>query len=240
MFSLCLIFAGVFQPYFSLITFWHWMYWTSPIQYMIGATVSNALHDVTVVCTQQELNIIQPPSGMSCGQYLGPFLASPQNLGQLLNPNATSSCEYCRYAEGDAYLASLNMFWSQRWRNFGIFSAYVPLCISSNDRYVIFNFFAIFALFYITRISSRERKKGGHDRKSKIGSVKEAAFNVGKTLEDTFIRKNDGETDKQGMDHVMNSANFAVFQGVGLETFNSRGLGRTWSKRPVEPDGESA
>jgi ABC-type multidrug transport system permease subunit len=105
---------------------------------MIGATVSNALHDVSVTCTQDELSIIQPPSGKSqhswvyltylgltCGAYLGPFLESPDNVGQLLNPNATSNCEYCRYSQGDAYLATLNMYWSQRWRNFGIFMSYV-------------------------------------------------------------------------------------------------------------------
>jgi ATP-binding cassette subfamily G (WHITE) protein 2 (PDR) len=74
LFSLCLIFAGVFQPLAQLIPFWHWMYqhpriwlmnryWTSPLQYMIGATVSNALHDVQVTCTQDELSIIQPPDG---------------------------------------------------------------------------------------------------------------------------------------------------------------------------------
>src|SRR5271156_4445618 len=111
-------------------------YYTSPLQYMIGATVSNALHDVQVTCTQEELSIIQPPDGtilhlstayeigLSCGVYLGPFLASPENTGQLLNPNATSNCEFCRYNLGDSYLAQLNMYWSQRWRNFGIFCLY--------------------------------------------------------------------------------------------------------------------
>jgi hypothetical protein len=57
------------------------------------------------------------------------------------------------------------------------------------------------------------------------------ALTVGRTFESTFIRKNDGENDQQGMDHSMNSANFAIFQGAGLETFNSRGLGREWSRR---------
>lgn len=104
---------------------------------MISATVANALHAVSVTCTSDELNIIQPPSGIcfcyliwhvgqTCQTYLGPFLESPANLGQILNPNATSNCEYCRFSQGDAYLATLNMYWSQRWRNFGIFLAYVP------------------------------------------------------------------------------------------------------------------
>jgi len=31
---------------------------------MVSATVSNALHDINVTCTPEELNIIQPPSGI--------------------------------------------------------------------------------------------------------------------------------------------------------------------------------
>lgn len=63
-----------------------------------------------------------------------------------------------------------------------------------------------------------------------MNKFKEAAIKVGSGLQDLFIRKNDAETDTQGVDLSMNSANFAIFQGVGLETFDSRGLGRTWSK----------
>ena len=79
MFSLTLIFAGVFQPLSQLIQFWHWMYpislhisnliryYVSPLQYMVSATVSNALHEINVTCTPQELNIIQPPNGRIAG-----------------------------------------------------------------------------------------------------------------------------------------------------------------------------
>lgn len=97
MFSLCLIFAGVFQPLAQLISFWHWMYtsfelsdgryYVSPLQWMIGATVSNALHDVSVTCTTDELSIIQPPSGNSVSfcsysrtilsSLAGPILGQP-------------------------------------------------------------------------------------------------------------------------------------------------------------------
>jgi hypothetical protein len=154
---------------------------------------------------------------------LGRFLQSPQNTGQLLNPGATSDCQYCRFAEGDAYLATLNMYWSHRWRNFGIFCAYV-----------VFNFFAIFFLFYITRISKLEKKKSA--KKSPIVTAKEIAFKVGQTLESVLIRKNDAENDKQGVDLSMNSANFAIFQGAGLETLDSRGLGRQWTRRDEHVD----
>jgi ABC-type multidrug transport system permease subunit len=40
-------------------------YYVSPLQWMISAMVANALHDVSVTCTTNELSIVQPPSGMS-------------------------------------------------------------------------------------------------------------------------------------------------------------------------------
>lgn len=157
-------------------------------------------------------------------------------MGQLLNPNATSNCEYCRFAKGDAYLATLNMYWSQRWRNFGIFCALVPLFPIQLifPRYIVFNFFAIFFLFYLTRISPLERKKS--TKKTLATRVKETVLTAGHAFENIFIRKNDAGNDKQGVDHSMNSANFAIFQGAGLETLDSRGLGRQWTRRSEYTD----
>lgn len=155
-------------------------------------------------------------------------------MGQLLNPDATSNCEYCRFAEGDSYLASLNMYWSQRWRNFGIFLSYTSRSVGLILRYVVFNFFAIFFLFYITRI--RKLKKNKSTKKTWLSTAKGAALRLGKNLENILIRKNDGEGDKQGVDHAMNSSNFAIFQGAGLETFDSRGLGRQWTRKDEHVD----
>jgi len=170
---------------------------------------------------------------MSCQAYLGPFLASPENVGQLLNPNATSDCEYCRYSQGDAYLATLNMYWSQRWRNFGIFLSYGLPEDATNQRYVIFNFFAIFCLFYLTRIARLEKKKS--TRPTPFNSAKEIALKVGHGVEGILIRKDDGGRDKKA-DTALNSSNFAIFQGTGLETLNSRGLGREWTRRDESTD----
>jgi ATP-binding cassette subfamily G (WHITE) protein 2 (SNQ2) len=46
----------------------------------------------------------------------------------LLNPQATSNCQYCPYSSGDDYLSTLNLRASDKWRNFGIFLAF---CISN-------------------------------------------------------------------------------------------------------------
>lgn len=102
--------------------------------------------------------------------------------------------------------------------------------------YIVFNVFCIFFLFYLTRIRRLEKKKSSAPKKSRLSSANELAHRVGKTLEDTFIRKNDAANDKQGVDQSMNSANFAIFQGAGLETLDSRGLGRTWTRRDEKVD----
>ena len=86
----------------------------------------------------------------------------------------------------------------------------------------------------MSRISRLEKKKTV--KKTRIATAKEAAIRVGKTLEKVLIRKNDAVNDKQGVDHSMNSAHFAIFHGAGLETLDSRGLGRQWTRRDEHVD----
>jgi hypothetical protein len=127
------------------------------------------------------------------------------------------------------------MYWSQRWRNFGIFFAYVHRLSCANDlRYIIFNAFAIFILFYYTRIAKLERKKS--TQPNPAVKVKEFAATVGKGVENLLVRKDQAEDDNRGADLSMNTANFAIFQGAGLETLDSRGLGRQWTRRDENTD----
>jgi hypothetical protein len=69
--------------------------------------------------------------------------------------------------------------------------------------------------------------------KSSTTKIKDAALKVGDVLENTLIRKHAGD---QPQDSSMNTANFAIFQGAGLETLNSRGLGRQWTRRNEQTD----
>jgi ABC-type multidrug transport system permease subunit len=48
--------------------------------------------------------------------------------GYLVNPDATTGCQYCPYSSGDEYLATLNLSAEEKWRDFGIFLAF---CISN-------------------------------------------------------------------------------------------------------------
>jgi ATP-binding cassette subfamily G (WHITE) protein 2 (SNQ2) len=121
------LFNGVVRPYNMMPVFWrYWMYYLNPSTYWIGGVLSATLHGIPVQCLESETAIFDAPPGQTCASYAGAFAdASP---GYLLNPGATSGCQYCPYSVGDDYLATINVYASDKWRNFGIFLAF---CISN-------------------------------------------------------------------------------------------------------------
>ncbi|KAK9319350.1 hypothetical protein V1517DRAFT_266462, partial [Lipomyces orientalis] len=57
------------------------------------------------------------------------------------NPSAITNCRYCPISNGDQFLAASEIFWSQRWRNFGIGWAYI-----------VFNIFGAVMRYYLIRV----------------------------------------------------------------------------------------
>ena len=139
LFAMSLTFCGVMQPKDALPGFWIFMYRVSPFTYWVSAMASTQLHDRDVVCSKSEMSIFDPPSGQTCSEYLKPFM----NLagGTLSNPNATADCNYCSISKADDFLSQVNIFWSERWRNFGIMWAYI-----------VFNIFLATMLYYLFRV----------------------------------------------------------------------------------------
>ncbi|EPY49857.1 hypothetical protein SPOG_03329 [Schizosaccharomyces cryophilus OY26] len=139
-FTFIITFNGVMQPLANLMKFWHWMHSLTPFTYIIEGLLSDLLHKLPVECKPNELSILNPPSGQTCQSYLNDFLKSP-SAGNLLNPNDTSNCQYCKYKTADQFLAQFSMKFNHRWRDFGIVIGYV-----------FFNVFAVLLLFYIFRV----------------------------------------------------------------------------------------
>ncbi|KAJ5151362.1 uncharacterized protein N7482_010614 [Penicillium canariense] len=138
-FALILTFNGVMQTPTALPGFWTFMYRVSPLTYLVAGMCGNALHGQQVRCSSRELSVLSPPEGMTCGQYLGDWLsASP---GQLFNPSATTGCEICAFTTADQYLSLSKIYYSQRWRNFGIGWAYIG-----------FNIGGAILLYYVFRV----------------------------------------------------------------------------------------
>ncbi|WPJ61203.1 hypothetical protein SMAC4_07892 [Sordaria macrospora] len=139
------IFSGVLQTRIALPGFWQFMYRVSPFTYWIGGIVSTMLHGRSVTCSAEETLTFNPPQGMSCSQYLGPMMQQAQ--GVLQNPNATESCRYCAFSVADQYLVNVDIFWSERWRNWGIVWAYV-----------VFDIAVAVLLYYVFRVKGVGRK----------------------------------------------------------------------------------
>lgn len=139
MFGLCFVFNGVMQPPDALPGFWIFMYHLSPFTYYVAGIAAAALGGRPVQCSDVELNIVDPPAGQTCGEYLAKFVE--MSGGSLYNKDASSACEYCTMSSADQYLAGRRIHWNYRWRNYGIFVCYFA-----------FNAFLTISLYYLFRV----------------------------------------------------------------------------------------
>jgi ABC-type multidrug transport system permease subunit len=140
LFSMMILFAGVFQTPTALPGFWIFMYRVSPMTYLVGGVAVSGLSGDPIVCSQSELAVFQPPTGETCGTYMQPYLEQGAP-GTLLNPDATANCSYCPLRYADQVLARSGMYYDERWRDWGLGFAYIA-----------FNIAAVFALYYLFRL----------------------------------------------------------------------------------------
>lgn len=147
MFGLSFIFNGVMQPPGDLPRFWIFMYRVSPFTYYISGISSTALHGREVQCNSAELRVFDPPSGQTCGEYMAKYVQVA--MGSVYNENDTSNCQYCSISEADQYLAAREIYWGDRWRDYGIFWCYF-----------IFNIFGAITLYYLFRVRTSRAKVG--------------------------------------------------------------------------------
>lgn len=148
LFIMCLNFCGVLAGPKVLPGFWIFMYRVSPFTYLVQGMLSTGLAGNKVNCLPRELITFEPPSGQTCLQYMQPYISTAG--GYLTNGDATSGCEFCQIANTDVFLASVNSFYSQRWRNYGILIAYIA-----------FNIIGAVFFYWLARVpkGNREKKK---------------------------------------------------------------------------------
>ncbi|KAI5464881.1 ABC-2 type transporter-domain-containing protein [Mariannaea sp. PMI_226] len=118
------LFCGVTISPPQMPGFWRaWLYQLDPLTRLVGGMVTTALHGLPVVCKPHELNAFTAPPNMTCGEYMQPFFERGGS-GYLIN-NATKDCEYCAYKVGDEFYKTFNLTFDNRWRDMGIYSAFV-------------------------------------------------------------------------------------------------------------------
>ena len=118
------LFCGVAIPKPQIPGFWRaWLYQLDPFTRLIGGMVSTELHDRPVVCTAGEYNHFKAPSNQTCGEYMKPFF-DRGGPGYLVN-NSAQDCEYCAFKVGDQFYQTFGMDFDNRWRDLGIFAAFI-------------------------------------------------------------------------------------------------------------------
>lgn len=90
---------------------------------------SSAIGKKEIQCSPVEYVTVVPPSGMSCSQYMDPYIS---NFGGYLQRSmSTFACSFCPFATTDHYLAySFNISYDHHWRNFGLMFAFIAFNVS--------------------------------------------------------------------------------------------------------------
>ncbi|RYO74958.1 hypothetical protein DL764_010640 [Monosporascus ibericus] len=146
LFMMCLIFCGVLANPDTLPRFWIFMYRVSPFSYLVSAMLTTAVANTNVYCARNEFLNFDPFGSQTCGEYMRDYMS--QAGGYLENPDATQNCTFCPIGETNAFLNMTKAYYSDRWRNFGIFWVYV-----------IFNIFAALFLYWLTRVPKGKKEE---------------------------------------------------------------------------------
>lgn len=162
-----ILFNGVLQPPSQLPGFWIFMYRVSPFTYWIGGIVTTMLSGRNVVCSDTETSVFDPPSGQTCGQYLNDYATAAG--GVIQNPGATSACAYCSLATSDQFIAGSSIYYTQRWRNFGILFAFI-----------LFNVFIAVLTYWLFRVANVKNLTSKFHKTEKGAKAKGTTEEVGK------------------------------------------------------------
>jgi ATP-binding cassette, subfamily G (WHITE), member 2, SNQ2 len=131
------LFNGVVRTYAQLPAFWrYWMYYVNPSTCWIGGVLAATLPGVQVTCSPHELATFRAPPGQSCEEYAASFVEQVgmgylTTLGGVAGGGAGGAsgsepvCGYCLFRNGTEYLSTLNIHPDQKWRDLGIFCAFV-------------------------------------------------------------------------------------------------------------------
>lgn len=116
-------FCGVVVPPQNLPYFWRsWMYWATPFHYLLEAMLGVAIHDQPVVCQTSEFARFSAPPGQTCQSYTQQYI---QQAGGYVQIGQDGICEFCQYATGDEFGSGFSVYYSNRWRDLGIFCAFI-------------------------------------------------------------------------------------------------------------------
>lgn len=106
------------------------MYYLTPFTYLLEGFLGVVTHNQPVNCASNEFARFPPPPGQTCQSYAQPFIAQ---VGGYVQNGSNGLCEFCQYANGDEFAAGFNVFYHNKWLDYGVFWAFCG-----------FNFAAVF------------------------------------------------------------------------------------------------
>ncbi|CAO1620658.1 unnamed protein product [Parajaminaea phylloscopi] len=117
--------CGILIPpnLFSSTLYSKFLYNINVIRFAISPLISNELYQFKIECAPEEYSVFSPPSGQTCAQWADPYIQRAG--GYLLEPQATSGCQYCPYATGEEFYSTFGITWSERGRDVGIMIAFI-------------------------------------------------------------------------------------------------------------------
>jgi ABC-type multidrug transport system permease subunit len=82
------------------------MYRVSPFSYLVGGMLATGVANVEVTCSSIEVLRVDPAFG-NCGEYFAQYVGFAG--GKVLNPAATSACEFCSVADTNVFLGAVGI-----------------------------------------------------------------------------------------------------------------------------------
>ncbi|KAH6986775.1 ABC-2 type transporter-domain-containing protein [Ilyonectria destructans] len=138
-------FNGVLAGPKDLPGFWTFMYRVNPFTYVVEGFLGTSIANAPVTCAAEELVTFSAPSGSTCGEYMVSFL---DEFGGYLVDTNTSDCQYCAVADTNTFLKTINVSFSNRWRDFGLMWVYC-----------IFNIAVAISAYWLFRVPKTKSKK---------------------------------------------------------------------------------
>ncbi|KAI2145931.1 ATP-binding cassette transporter snq2 [Ophidiomyces ophidiicola] len=135
-------------------------YWRTP-QYTIlreqfafaAGYLGVVTNKIPVRCSSKEFARFSAPPGLTCEQYVGPFI---QKSGGYVTTDPSGMCAFCAYANGNEFAASFHVFYQYKWRDFVVFISFI-----------VFNFLAVYVLswLYLRGVPAMRRRLNSYRTK---------------------------------------------------------------------------
>jgi ATP-binding cassette subfamily G (WHITE) protein 2 (PDR) len=108
--------------------------------------MSAGIANKPVTCSDIEVLPVTPPDNTSCESYLAPF--REYTGASIISTNVNGACGVCSLGTTDSFLDSIGSRYRDRWRNLGIFVAFI-----------VVNVVLTFALYWLARVPKKTKAK---------------------------------------------------------------------------------